>query len=135
LNACFVLSSKEDKQCVNGYYTLTNSRIKPEFIPWKIRRKLPRSLSSIPVSLLDRIAVDQKEQNQGWGSFLLIEALKRSFDASRTIGSFAVVVHPVDYNADLFYRQYGFIKLADSNKMFLVMSTVKQLFALVAKES
>jgi len=42
--------------------------------------------------------------------------------------SLAVVVDPVDKSAVRFYRQYGFILLPDSGKMFLPMKTVSLLF-------
>jgi hypothetical protein len=59
---------------------------------------------------------------------LLIDALKRSYEISKTIGSFAVVVDPIDQDAEDFYVKYGFIKLPDSGKMFLPMKTINQLF-------
>jgi len=54
--------------------------------------------------------------------------LKRSYDASLKIGSFAVVVDPIDHYAEFFYYKFGFIKLPDSGKMFLPMNTIAQLF-------
>jgi hypothetical protein len=59
---------------------------------------------------------------------LLLDALCRSFDASKSIGSFAVVVDPLDAQAETFYAKYGFITLPDSGKMFLSMKTVGLLF-------
>jgi len=54
--------------------------------------------------------------------------LKRSYEISKTIGSFAVIVDPIDQDAENFYEKYGFIKLPDSGKMFLPMKTISQLF-------
>ena len=59
---------------------------------------------------------------------ILIDAINRSFELSKTIGSFAVVVDPIDKDAERFYDKYGFIKLPDSGKMFLPMRTIRQLF-------
>ena len=60
---------------------------------------------------------------------LLIDALKRSYDASATsIASMAIIVDPIDNDAIQFYTKYGFISLANSNKMFITMNTVAQLF-------
>jgi hypothetical protein len=47
---------------------------------------------------------------------------------TKNIGSFAVVVDPLDEDAKSFYNKYGFIELFDSKKMFLPMNTIKQLF-------
>jgi hypothetical protein len=47
---------------------------------------------------------------------------------SKEIGSFAVVVDPIDQEAELFYEKYDFIKLPDSKKMFIAIKTLKELF-------
>jgi len=59
---------------------------------------------------------------------LLIDALKRSYEISKSIGSFAVMVDPLDIDAGNFYTKYGFILLPDSRKMFLAMKTIEKLF-------
>lgn len=127
LEACFVWTPERNHP-VAGYYTLTNSRIDLKLIPRDLRRKLPHSFSSIPVTLISKLAIDKDYQAQGYGALLLIDALKRSYETSKTIGSFAVVVHPIDANSEQFYRHYGFIRLSQSGKMFMVIKTVKQLF-------
>ena len=95
----------------------------------KIQSKLPESYTSIPTTLLGRLAVDKKYQGKGMGKILLIDALKRSFTYSQEIGSFAVVVDPVDNDARKFYEKYDFICLPDSNKMFLSIKTLEELFS------
>jgi len=74
------------------------------------------------------LAVDKIYQGQGIGKILLVDALKRSYELSKQIGSFAVIVDPLDKDAELFYLKYGFIKLPDSGKMFLTMKIIDQLF-------
>jgi hypothetical protein len=44
------------------------------------------------------------------------------------MGSFAVVVDPIDHAAEMFYKKYDFIKLPDSGKMFIAIKTLDQLF-------
>ena len=127
LSVCFILNDGETN-CIKGYYTLSNSSIPPEYTPGHIRKKLPKSYASIPTILLGRLATDQRFQGQGIGKLLLIDALKRCHQISKTIGSFAVVVDPIDQQAENFYTKYGFIKLPDSGKMFLPMKTVNELF-------
>jgi predicted GNAT family N-acyltransferase len=127
LSACFVVIDKAT-DLIKGYYTLANNSIPQEIIPSKIQKKLPTSYKSIPATLLGRLAVDSRFQGQGVGKLLLIDALKRSYEISKTIGSFAVVVDPIDQDAEDFYVKYGFIKLPDSGKMFLPMKTINQLF-------
>jgi predicted GNAT family N-acyltransferase len=127
LSACFILNDDESN-LVKGYYTLANNSIPLEFVPNQLQKKLPKSYSSIPTTLLGRLAVDSRFQGKGVGKLLLIDALKRIYIISQSIGSFAVIVDPIDENAETFYAGYGFIKLPDSGKMFLSMSTIKQLF-------
>lgn len=127
LSACFVIKETET-DLIKGYYTLSNNSIPLELVPNEIRKKLPRSYEVVPATLLGRLAIDNKFQGQGIGKLILIDALKRSYEISKTIGSFAVVVDPLDRDAEKFYEKYGFIKLPDSKKMFLPMKTIGQLF-------
>lgn len=127
LSACFVLKD-EQTDLLKGYYTLANNSLPQNIIPDEFRKKLPKSYQSIPTTLLGRLAIDNRFQKQGIGKLLLIDALKRSYEISKSIGSFAVVVDPIDEDAERFYDKYGFIKLPDSGKMFLPMNTIKSLF-------
>ena len=82
-----------------------------------------------PVTLLGRLAVDNKFQGKKLGQLLLIDALKRSFDAaSVSTASMAILVDPLYGEAAGFYMKYGFISLPDSKRMFLPMKTAEQLF-------
>lgn len=128
LSACFVLAESTSDQIL-GYYTLSNNSIPLSSFPEHIQKKLPRSYISIPTTLLGRLAIDTKYQSKGIGKILLIDALKRSYEISQEIGSFAVVVDPIDEEAEKFYEKYDFIKLPDSGKMFISMKTLTQLFA------
>jgi GNAT superfamily N-acetyltransferase len=127
LSACFV---KEDSLTglIQGYYTLSNSSIPKDLIPFDIQKKLPPAYLSLPVTLLGRLAVDKRFHGQGLGKLLLLDALYRCYNLSKSIGSFAVIVDPLDDDAEAFYLKYGFIKLPDSGKMFLTMKTIEQLF-------
>lgn len=127
LCACFVMIAK-DSYNVQGYYTLSNNSIPLSSFSERIQHKLPKSYLSIPTTLLGRLAIDKQHQGKGIGKFLLIDALKRSFEISYKIGSFAVVVDPIDIEAERFYEKYDFNKLPDSKKMFIAINTLKYLF-------
>jgi predicted GNAT family N-acyltransferase len=127
LSACFVLVDKET-DCIQVYYTLSNNSIPLNCFPEPIKRKLPQSYESIPTTLLGRLAIDRKFKGKGLGKILIIDALRRSYEISKEIGSFAVVVDPIDREAELFYERYDFIKLPDSEKMFIAIKTLKELF-------
>jgi GNAT superfamily N-acetyltransferase len=127
LSVCYV---KEDSSTglIQGYYTLSSSSVSKDLIPFENQKKLPPSYSSLPVILLGRLAVDKRFHGKGLGKLLLIDALYRCYNSSKTIGSHAVIVDPLDDEAESFYLKYGFIKLFDSGKMFLPMKTIETLF-------
>jgi len=127
LSACFVLIDKETT-IVKGYYTLSNNSIPLINFSEQIQKRLPKSYTSIPTTLLGRLAIDTKYQGMGIGRILLIDALKRSYGISKEIGSFGVIVDPIDKDAERFYEKYDFIKLPDSEKMFIATQTLKELF-------
>ncbi|MEO6832425.1 MAG: GNAT family N-acetyltransferase [Chitinophagaceae bacterium] len=81
-----------------------------------------------PTNQFGRLAIDKKYQGQGIGKILLIDALKRSYEISKEIGSFAVVVDPIDEEAEQFYKKYDFLKLPDSGKLMLGTGTLKEVF-------
>lgn len=127
LSACFVLVDAADM--VNGYYTLSANAIKRDDFPELLLKKLPPSYQDLPVVLLGRLAVDKRLQGQGYGEILLIDALKRCYEISESLGTIAIVVDPIDEKAQKFYERYGFILLPTSQKMFLPMKTIKELLA------
>ncbi|WP_181306550.1 GNAT family N-acetyltransferase [Rufibacter sp. XAAS-G3-1] len=127
LTACFILEDRASG-LIQGYYTLSNNSIPLSVVPAYLQQKLPKSYTFLPTTLLGRLAIDHRYQGQGTGKLLLVDALQRSYEISKTIGSFAVVVDPLDQEAENFYLKYGFIKLPDSGKMFLAMQTIKSLF-------
>ena len=128
LAACFVLLDHQSG-LIKGYYTLSNNSIPAHSLPENFKKQLPPAYSSLPTTLLGRLAVDQRFKQQGIGKLLLIDALLRCLEISKSIGSFAVIVDPLDHDAKQFYQKYGFILLPTSGKMFLPIKTVEQLFS------
>ena len=128
VSTCFVLS--DDNKLIKGYYTLSAGAISHSQIPadMAIKLKLP-PYTDLPVILLGRLAVHQQYIRKGLGAILLIDALKRSWDTSvNSVAAMAVVVDPLDEEAEMFYEKYGFIKLPDSGRMFLGMKTIEPLY-------
>lgn len=112
---------------VVGYYTLSALSVRLEELPPAVVRKLP-SYPMVPVTLLGRLAVDRQHQGEKLGEFLLMDALKRSLDNTRTVGSVAVVVDAIDHSARAFYEHFGFACLPDQPlRLFLPMQTIAGL--------
>lgn len=125
LSACFVLV--DDQNFVKGYYTLSASSIKKADFPEQMARKLPSSYEQLPTILLGRFAIDKTIQGKGFGRVLLISALRRCLEISKSLGSLAVIVDPVDKNAEGFYSAYGFILISSTGKMLLPIKTIVSL--------
>lgn len=125
LALCFVTSDADHR--VTGYYTLSNASIPRDQLPGTVQRKL--GYRDIPVTLLGRLARDLTMRNTGHGETLLMDALYRSYHASKgSTGSVAVVTDPIDDAAVAFYTRYGFFRLEGSKRMCMMMGTIGGLF-------
>jgi len=121
--ACFVLGG--DEGVIKGYYTLSADSVDRTLIPAQWQKKLP--YKNLPVTLLGRLARDSNYKGQGIGELLLADALRRAYQASSTIGAWAVVTDPINEKARAFYESFGFISL-ESGRMFIPMETIKVSF-------
>ena len=63
---------------------------------------------AVPVVLLARLAVDDREAGLGLGAALLKDALSRAVQAADVAGARAVLVHAIDEEARAFYKHFGF---------------------------
>lgn len=61
------------------------------------------------VEALARLAVDRRYQGQGIGAGLLQDAIRRAFLIAEQAGVRALLTHPLDEEARLFYLGFGFI--------------------------
>ena len=74
---------------VIGYYTLSNASIHAAELPATVAKRLPR-YPVMPATLLGRLAVDERHRGAGWGTLLLLNALRRSLRSE--IANMAVFV-------------------------------------------
>jgi GNAT superfamily N-acetyltransferase len=113
---------------VIGYYTLSALGVDHEAWPLEIAKKLPR-YPQMPVTLLGRLAIDSGHRGEGHGKRLLTDALYRSWQASRQIGSMAVVVEAIDQKAREFYEAFDFVAFPDQElRLYLPMATIAKAF-------
>ena len=127
LSACYVMTEEGDKEVV-GYYTLSSNSIERTTFPANMIARLPPSYGDLPTILMGRLAVDNKIKGQRLGEYLLINALNKCVEVSQTIGALAVVVDPIDEEAENFYSSYGFIYLPGNKKMFIPIKTIEETF-------
>jgi len=115
---------------VIGYYTLSALSVDLSNLPTETIRELnlPR-YPQAPVTLLGRLALDQRYRGTGLGSMLLVHALARSLQVSQQVASVAVVADAKDDIAEAFYQHLGFIRFQDTaRRLFLPMQTISRLF-------
>jgi len=124
-----VFVATADGRTIAGYYTLSQYSVELDQLPPETAKRLPK-YPRVPATLLGRLAISTAFQGRGLGRFLLMDALCRSLEASRTIASAAVFIHAKDEAAAAFYRKYGFLGLPKvPRQLFLPMGTIEQLFA------
>ena len=126
--ASFVAIDDEEPSRIIGYYTLSSYVVEGVDLPQALRRshKLPRH--AVPSTLLGRLAIDSAFQGRGIGAVLLVDALKRSYRASRDVGSVCVIVQAKNERLAAYYENFGFIALGDETlHLAIAMDTIARL--------
>jgi predicted GNAT family N-acyltransferase len=127
LAAVFICTA--DGKTIAGYYTLSAYSVRLDALPEEIARKLTRH-SEVPATLIGRLARSSELRGTGLGEILLMDALKRSVDNIRELGSWAVIVDAKDADAVVFYQKYGFMEIPQTpNRLFLPMKTIAKLLS------
>jgi GNAT superfamily N-acetyltransferase len=107
-----------------GFYTLAASSVAFAHMPET--EKLPRY--PVPVVKLAQLAVDRSIQGQGWGRYLLLDALSRAERISRDVAAYAVELDAIDNTARAFYQQFSFTSLNDDpNHLYCTMKKIAHL--------
>lgn len=124
--SCFVLISDSDRVPI-GYYTLAATSIALAELPEVLAKRLPR-YPVVPATLMGRLAVDARHQQQGHGEFMLLDAFSRVL--RNDIASYAFVVDAKDDNAERFYQRYRFRFLVEGGRrLFIPMAEIAKLFS------
>jgi len=88
-----------------GYVTLSAAQIEREFLAKAHQRNKP---DPVPATRLGQLAIQKTYQGRGHARSLLLFALTTALRASREVGSFGVLTHPIDEEVRQFYRRWGF---------------------------
>jgi predicted GNAT family N-acyltransferase len=112
---------------VLAYYTLSSYTVDITALDEDFAKRLPR-YPQLPTTLLGRLAVDNKQKGKRFGELMLIDALRRSLNASAQIASLAVIAEALDERALDFYIKYGFQQFRQNPmKLYLPMKSVEEL--------
>jgi len=121
----FILEDDQNPQCIIGYYTLTMISIDITSLPSNLQKKHQSSNSA---GLIARLAVDKRYKGDGFGEWLLVDALKKLLNASDTVAFPLIVVDAKDGASD-FYKKFGFVAFFDEdNKLFIAVDSVRKSF-------
>lgn len=119
----FVLEDEQDETQIIGFYTLTLTSIDLKALPPTLQKKHQSSSSG---GLIARLAVDQRYKGQGFGEWLLVDALKKLLQASDTV-AFPVVIVDAKEGAKPFYEKYGFTAFRDAeSKLFMTIADIRE---------
>ena len=91
---------------VAGYFSLTVGQVDTLEAPERLRKGM--GLYPIPVVILARLAVDQRDRRRGLGVGMLKDAIRRTFVVAEQAGIRALLTQPIDEDASRFYRRFGF---------------------------
>mgnify|MGYP004712111985 FL=1 len=125
----YVLTTRETKPRILGYYTLSGSCFEKACLPSKTQQKrIP--YKNVPSVTLGRLAIDKRIQGQGYGELLVIHAMKTVYLASFAVGIHGLFVEALNHKAKDFYLKMGFIPLLAENAftLFLPTKTFERVF-------
>ncbi|OCG75890.1 GCN5 family acetyltransferase [Gilliamella sp. Occ4-3] len=107
-----------DNNKVIGFYCLSTGSIQHRQLTLsRFKRNMP---DPIPVIILGRLAIDKNYKAKGLGAALLKDAILRSKEVSKQVGSRALLVHSLTDEANAFYIKFGFVDSGIQERTMLI---------------
>jgi len=118
----FVLEDDSNPTHIIGFYTLTMAPIDLSALPPSLQKK---HLHIHAGGLIARLAVDKRYARQGYGEWLLVDALRKLLSASEQV-AFPVIIVDAKEGAMQFYERFGFTPFINqTNKLFITVADVR----------
>lgn len=117
---------------VIGFYAPTTASAPRVGLPGPLRRNAPDPVS---LMLLGQLAVDANHAGRGLGRALLRDAMLRVVHLSQHVGFRALAAHPLDSDAERFYRPFGFTVVPDTQPALMVLPLQRLLAAIQASRT
>lgn len=115
-----------DGSRVVGYFSLTVGQVDVLQAPERIRKGMGQY--PLPVVVLARLAVSQRDQGRGIGFGMLQDAIRRTMLVAEQAGIRAMLTHPIDEHAARFYTRFGFIASPlREQQLLLLLKDAKRL--------
>ncbi|NKY40901.1 GNAT family N-acetyltransferase [Cellulomonas septica] len=113
-----------DSYALVGYYAVCPTEVRRDELP--LASKLRGGASTVPGFMLAKLAIATDVQGGGLGRDLLIDALEHICDAAELVGGRIIVVDPIDESAAAFYLRYGFQRVANHTRMFVLVQDARR---------
>lgn len=127
LSRTFVLISGSEQKQIKGYYSLSPCLVELNQLPENMAKKYPKP---IHCALIGRLAVSKSQQGQGFGSILLVDAIRKAVSSSEKIPTPMIIVESKGDSATKFYLKMGFQLFPRENKkLFMSLKTAQNLIA------
>lgn len=127
ISRTFVLVDDANPSEILGFFTLTACEILVEKLPPRFAKKYPLRASA---AKLARLAVALSRQKQGFGTYLMLDAMERILFVAEHMGIIGFFVDAKDEDSAGYYRQFGFIPLPDNPlELFLPIATIRKAFS------
>jgi GNAT superfamily N-acetyltransferase len=123
ISRSYILEDKNDNTAIVGFYTLSLTALS---FSKSLQKEFPYTKSA---GLIARLAVDKKYHNDGYGEWLLVDALLKLLDASEIVG-FPIIVVDAKDGVKEFYKKFGFIEFFDEkDRLFITVDGVRKSFS------
>jgi GNAT superfamily N-acetyltransferase len=122
----YVLEVPKNAKHIIGFYTLTMVTVDLSTLPDTLQKRHQNHHSA---GLIARLAVDKRYAHKGFGTWLLVDALKKLLMASDTV-AFPIIIVDAKEGVSAFYRKFGFTPFKhEKNKLFISVADVRASFA------
>lgn len=116
---------------IMGYYTLSGGSYTKAGMSNGRRKQVP--YRDAPCILLGRLAVDKRLAGKGFGSILVADAARRTYEAARSVGVYAMMAEAKDEAAARFYEAMGFTRLATEDSRLVYFYPTNSIETLIDK--
>ena len=118
----FVLEDERSPEHNIAYYILTMTSVNLGSLPEKFKKKHKNMQAA---GLISRLAFDKQYVGQGYGEWILIDALKKLLAASKSV-VFPLIIVDANDGVVGFYEKFGFTAFFDTtNKLFISIADVR----------
>ncbi|MEQ2026953.1 GNAT family N-acetyltransferase [Xenorhabdus szentirmaii] len=125
LSRTFVLVSSQNESQIKGFYSLALCTVELNELPENISKKY---LSSLHCALIGRLAVSKQFQQQRLGEILLIDAIRKAIESSKSIPTPMIIVDAKNDVAKKFYINVGFQEFPQlSGRLFMPMAVAIEM--------